>query len=100
MSGQAASYYNPNQGFDPQGQPANGYNNYNNGYTQQQGNYQPPVAEPKPPPPYPENAPPPQSGQTFNEAFKIEKPKYNDIWAGILVNGPLSSFHAPKKQIA
>lgn len=88
MSGQAASYYNPNQGFDPQGQPVNGYNNYNNGYTQQHGNYQPPVAEPKPPPPYPENAPPPQSGQTFNEAFKIEKPKYNDIWAGILVSDP------------
>lgn len=79
MSGQAASYYNPNQGFDAQGQSG-----YTNGY-QQNGNYQPPAGEPKPPPPYPENAPPPQSGQTFDQAFKIEGPKYNDIWAGLLV---------------
>jgi hypothetical protein len=80
MSGQAASYYNPNQGFDAQGQSG-----YTNGY-QQNGNYQPPAAEPKPPPPYPENAaPPPQSGQTFDQAFKVDGPKYNDIWAGLLV---------------
>lgn len=24
--------------------------------------------------------------QTFAQAFKLDKPKYNDIWAGILVN--------------
>lgn len=23
--------------------------------------------------------------QTFNQVFKLDKPKYNDIWAGILV---------------
>lgn len=50
----------------------------------QQG--QPP---PGPPPGY-GNAPPPQQYQQygekpmFNQAFKIEKPKWNDLWAGIL----------------
>ena len=24
----------------------------------------------------------------FNQAFKIEKPRYNDIWAGVLVGFP------------
>ena len=82
MSGQAASYYNPNQGFDPRGQSAD----YENGVNYQNNIYQPPVADPKPPLPYTENAPAPQSGQTFDEAFKIERPKYNDIWAGLLVS--------------
>lgn len=30
--------------------------------------------------------------QTFEQAFKLEKPKYNDLWAGILVKG-LSMSH-------
>lgn len=103
MSGQAASYYDPGQGFDAQAQPApyekrnenysNGYNGYdqrNDGIYQppvnyqQPANYQQPGAETKPQqPPYPDN-PPPYS--TFDDAFKIEKPKYNDIWAGLLVS--------------
>lgn len=101
MSGQAASYYDPGQGFEGQGQSApheKKNENYTNGYDQRNnGNYQPPVnyqqqpandqqpgPEQKPQqPPYPDN-PPPYS--TFDEAFKIEKPKYNDIWAGLLVS--------------
>lgn len=32
-------------------------------------------------------APPmgPGGKQTFDQAFKLDKPKYNDLWAGILV---------------
>lgn len=30
--------------------------------------------------------------QTFEQAFKLEKPKYNDLWAGILVKS-LSMAH-------
>lgn len=101
MSGQAASYYDPNQGFDSQSQPygyttngtngANGYhyNDQRNGYYQQPPQPQQPAPEAKPaaPPPYPDD-PPPYS--TFDEAFKIDRPKYNDIWAGLLV-GTLTS---------
>ncbi|GAO19154.1 uncharacterized protein UV8b_03415 [Ustilaginoidea virens] len=39
-----------------------------------------------PPPPYSYN--PPKGNEadyTFDQAFKIEKPKYNDLWAGILL---------------
>lgn len=93
MSGQAASYYNP-EGFDSQPQPyaynsnasgTNGTNGCTNGYGK--GYYQQPQqhseAKPTVPPPYPDN-PPPYS--TFDEAFKIDRPKYNDIWAGLLVS--------------
>lgn len=103
MSGQAASYYDQNQGFDPRAQPnyqQNGYQqqqqpNYQPNYAQpqypqpeyQQPNYQqPPESKPPMQPQYPDN-PPPYS--TFDQAFKIEKPKYNDLWAGLLVGSPL-----------
>lgn len=95
MSGQAASYYN-NEGFahpQPQ-QPNYGYQNTGNygnyeppaNYQApyQQPNYQQPAAEPKPPPEYQQNVP--QSGYSFDQAFKIEKPKWNDLWAGLLVS--------------
>ncbi|CAG8161472.1 unnamed protein product [Penicillium salamii] len=99
MSGQAASYCN-NEGFaHPQAQPqqpAYGYNTGQGNY--QQPNYQPQPqyqqnfqpqpdyqqpAEVKPPPNFQQNAP--QSGYSFDEAFKIEKPKWNDLWAGLLL---------------
>lgn len=95
MSGQAASYYDQNQGFDPRAQP----NYQQNGYQQQQQqpnypqpdyqqpNYQQPPESKPPPAQYPENPPPPYT--TFDQAFKIEKPKYNDLWAGLLVGSPL-----------
>lgn len=109
MSGQAASYYDSGQGFGTQAQPApygKSNENYSNGYGYDQrnhGNYQQPANYPQPAndqqpgpeqkpqqPPYPDN-PPPYS--TFNEAFKIEKPKYNDIWAGLLVSFRNPSGH-------
>lgn len=89
MSGQAASYYNPSQSYgDPQPgvqtqqqQPYHYNNNVNNnGYDP---NYQR-GPEPKPP-----AEPPPTYNQAvygFDDAFKIERPKYNDIWAGLLVS--------------
>ncbi|KAI9043669.1 choline transporter-like family protein [Aspergillus affinis] len=96
MSGQAASYYNPGQNFGdgrpqppPQQQPM--YNNNHQGYDQ---NYQydrgyQRTGEPKPPqgPPPPQGAPPTynQAVYGFDEAFKVEKPKFNDIWAGLLL---------------
>ncbi len=47
----------------------------------------------QPPPSYGQNyqntsAPPMGAGdgkQTFEQTFKLDKPKYNDLWAGILV---------------
>ncbi|CAG7993171.1 unnamed protein product [Penicillium olsonii] len=99
MSGQAASYYN-NEGFaHPQPQPQQSAYGYNTGQSNyQQPNYQPqpqyqqnfqpqpgyqPPVEAKPPPEYQQNVP--QSGYSFDQAFKIEKPKWNDLWAGLLL---------------
>jgi hypothetical protein len=58
------------------------------------GSYPPPEREPKygqPPPQYQNYAPPPGPpvnghGEKvdFDQAFAIQKPKYNDWWAGIL----------------
>ncbi len=92
--GAADSYYNNGgpQQYQQQKQPDN------NGYQQPQ---YPPGPDPKsqqPPPNYDQdyqnNGPPmPQTGQdgkqTFEQAFKLEKPKYNDLWAGILVYGSI-----------
>ncbi|KNG84307.1 protein pns1 [Aspergillus nomiae NRRL 13137] len=89
MSGQAASYYNQNESFGggqppppPQQQPF--YNNHpNNGnYQYADPNYQ---RGPEPKPPH--EAPPTydQAVYGFADAFKIEKPKFNDIWAGLLL---------------
>ncbi|UKZ88685.1 Putative choline transporter, neither null mutation nor overexpression affects choline transport [Trichoderma asperellum] len=61
--------YNGNQQQQYQQQPANGYQDHPYG----------------PPPPYSFN--PPQvhdEKYSFNDAFKLEKPKFNDWWAGIL----------------
>ncbi|KAJ5286381.1 hypothetical protein N7524_001687 [Penicillium chrysogenum] len=94
MSGQAASYYN--EGF-PQGQPQPNYGNYQQpnappapypqpNYPQpnyQQPTYQQPPPEPKPASQYYQNVP--ESGYSFDQAFKIEKPKWNDLWAGLLL---------------
>lgn len=95
MSGQAASYYNPDQSFgagqqQPQ-QPQQPFYDYN---YNQNGPYQSvpdPEAKYYPPPPAVPAAPPQdpptynQAVYGFDEAFKIEKPKFNDIWAGLLV---------------
>lgn len=60
--------YNP--AYNSNQQPVNGYQDHPYG----------------PPPPYSFN--PPQvhdEKYSFNDAFKLEKPKYNDWWAGLLV---------------
>lgn len=82
MSGEAKTYYEPSQGFD-QGQSAG----YNGETARPNYDSQAPVSEAKPPPPYPQQpADPPPPYKTFDDAFKIERPKYNDLWAGILVS--------------
>jgi hypothetical protein len=88
----SAGYYNqqqpPPQAYQMQ-PPQGGYNNnqpqyqppYNNGYNQPQ--YQPPPGPPPGPPP----VDPKGNGYgapTFDQAFAIQKPKWNDLWAGIL----------------
>ncbi|PHH64759.1 hypothetical protein CDD81_4021 [Ophiocordyceps australis] len=45
------------------------------------------------PPPYSYNPPQPNDEKySFDEAFKIEKPKYNDWWAGLLLIGVFAGF--------
>lgn len=87
--GEADAYYKgqPQQQYPMQPYDGNGPMNNGPGY-QQNGasNYQqgPPVYGSGPQ--YGEGAAPLVDGkQTFDQAFKLDKPKYNDIWAGILV---------------
>lgn len=88
MSGQAASYYNPGQSFGdgqphPQQQPV-----YNNNFQPPNQNYQYDAGYHRAPEPKPPQGAPPTYNQAvygFDEAFKLEKPKFNDIWAGLLV---------------
>lgn len=52
------------------------------------------------PPPYSVNLP--QLGDkdySFDQAFKLEKPKYNDVWAGLVVSR-LPSPHPPGNHVA
>lgn len=56
---------------------------------QMQMQMQKPPYDPNQPPPYGYQAPQPGAGPyTFDQAFKVEKPKWNDLWAGILVRRP------------
>ncbi|KAK3374141.1 plasma-membrane choline transporter-domain-containing protein [Lasiosphaeria ovina] len=95
--GEAASYNNPQ--YRPPPPPPNSYqmqppqNGYYNNTPQQPngynggGQYAPPAypppqnqAEPKFNGNYGAGGPPP----TFDEVFQVQKPKWNDLWAGIL----------------
>ncbi|OTA96512.1 hypothetical protein M434DRAFT_67286 [Hypoxylon sp. CO27-5] len=83
--GEAAAYYNSQQAPNPYGQPQYGQPQYGQPQYGQPQYGQPPYAQPGPP------GPPPNFGggygsekPMFDQAFKIERPKYNDIWAGIL----------------
>lgn len=72
--GEAASYYNNN-------------NNNNNNYQQQP--QQPQYSQPQygqPAPPAPDNGYGNGYGEkpNFDQVFKVDKPKWNDVWAGIL----------------
>jgi hypothetical protein len=89
--GEASQYYQGGSGGYQMQQPPP-QQQYGYG-APQQGGYGPP---PGPPPQQHYNGgsmpPPPNYGQQyggdqkpqFEEAFKIEKPKWNDLWAGIL----------------
>jgi hypothetical protein len=85
--GETANYYNQQPGPPPnayQMQPP--HNGYYNGEQYQGQQYQPP---PGPPPPTdPKNGEGYGGGygapQTFDQAFSVPKPKWNDLWAGIL----------------
>lgn len=110
--GEADNYYNANQqrgndaGSYQQQQQQPSYNN--GGYQQQQPGYnngsyqQPPMNyQQQPPPPpqqYQQSYPPPNGNgyttaqameggekHSFDQTFNVPKPKYNDLWAGILV---------------
>lgn len=67
MAGEAEEYYNAGNG--QQQQPSD----HNNGYQNDQNGYDRGQAETN------------EKG-TFEQTFKIEKPKYHDLWAGILVS--------------
>ena len=90
-SGQAAGYYNGNeqQYTSPAGAPPQQFN--------------------QAPPPQQYNQPPPNYGQnygqqggytnggekpTFDQAFKVDKPKWNDIWAGALLIAVFAGYVA------
>jgi len=68
-------YYNNNPNYDSNPNP--GYNN-----AQPEPKYAPEQS-----PSYGQQQPPPVPGNkpTFQQAFHLDKPKYNDVWAGILV---------------
>lgn len=91
-SGAADSYY-----YEGQSQVQNPPQTYN------QGNRYQGAPEPKyqqAPPNYGQNYQNPEGPststgdgkQTFAQAFKLEKPKYNDLWAGILVSDSQETF--------
>ena len=68
-TGEAAGYYNsqPQPGYQPQ-QPQQAKSGYG-------------------PPTYGQDFHMPQDNkQSFEQTFKVEKPKLNDLWAGILVS--------------
>lgn len=79
--GAADTYYN---GQPPMQYPPQAYNNVNP--APYQGGPEPKYQQA--PPTYGQNyqGPPPMQGdkQTFDQTFKLDRPKYNDLWAGIL----------------
>lgn len=102
--GQPQSEYQ-NYGNQPYAQPPSyaPYGNQPQQYGNQQSYGQPPVGNQQPyQQPYPNqppNIPPPNNGPpngggygdekvTFDQSFKIQKPQWNDLWAGILVGMP------------
>lgn len=82
--GEAAAYYQ-----QPPPAPQNGYDS--------NGQKEYPQYGAPPPPQYGQNYGPPNGADpnyaysekpTFDQAFKVDARKWNDLWAGILVIGP------------
>ncbi|KAK5654922.1 hypothetical protein OQA88_6678 [Cercophora sp. LCS_1] len=105
----SASYYNQNQQYPPpppesyQMHPPQhgGYHNienqqqqqpYNNGYGAPQD--QPPPGPPPPGPPPVDLKNPYGPPPTYEETFKVQNPKWNDLWAGILFLAVCAGFVA------
>jgi hypothetical protein len=97
--GEASDYYN-----DPEAQKQNynyplqqpqqahgGQQHHNRGHGGKQ--YQGPQHMP-PPPTYGENFGNWESKPSYDQAFKVEKPKWNDIWAGLLFLAVCAGFVA------
>jgi hypothetical protein len=84
MSGEAASYYN-NVFEDPRPAPSPVPPPQQDNKSYQQG--PPPESQPHQDEKYrPDKAASGgHGGYDFNQAFKIEQPQFNDIWAGLLV---------------
>ena len=80
--GAADSYYNEPTNQAPMQYPPQSYG--------QQPQYQQPPPSYDPTPQKPTNGPQMEAGaggkQTWDQTFKLDKPKYNDLWAGILVS--------------
>jgi hypothetical protein len=119
--GEADQYYNQSQGQPAQQYQQSGYGyqqqqqqqpGYQSGYQQQQPGYQPGYQQQQPGydqyqqtgyqqpgyQPKPENGfqgePAGDQRHTFEQAFKLDKPKYNDLWAGILFIAAVGGFAA------
>ncbi|KAI7004905.1 hypothetical protein KC364_g18607, partial [Hortaea werneckii] len=91
MAGEAADYYNSAPPQQNGGQKEYGYG----GQQQQYGGPQ----YMQPPPSYNQNFQqafnqPDGKPATFDQAFKIEKPKWNDLWAGLLFLATCAGFVA------
>jgi len=87
QQGEAANYYNGGAPQQPQGAYYQGQPKYPQQPPQygQQQNYGPPQG----PPPQQQHNGYQQDGygtdsKTFEQQFKLDKPKYNDLWAGLL----------------
>ncbi|KAK5087052.1 putative choline transporter, neither null mutation nor overexpression affects choline transport [Lithohypha guttulata] len=109
QQGEAGAYYNqPYQQQQPQGyaqyQPPTGppqnYQQFQQGPAQpfppmQQGPYDGKQIGQQNPPMYGESfVPPMDDKQTFQDTFKIQKPKWNDLWAGLLLLATFFGFVA------
>ncbi|KAK2616479.1 pH nine-sensitive protein 1 [Conoideocrella luteorostrata] len=79
--GQQPQYQQQQQQQQP---PPQDYNNQSQGQNGYQAYGQPP--------PYSYNPPKGNEQYNFDQAFKIEKPKYNDLWAAILILVFLAGF--------
>jgi hypothetical protein len=77
--GEAADYYNGQNGEQK--------------YNASQARYDGPQYMP-PPPTYAQNFGQWNEKPTFDQAFKVEKPKWTDIWAGLLFIAVFAGFTA------
>ncbi|KAK4099569.1 DUF580-domain-containing protein [Parathielavia hyrcaniae] len=87
--GEAASYYNQANQPPPPGPPPIPYQTYppsqNHNGPANGGQYPPPLC----PPPQSEPKGPPPS---YDEVFAVQKPKWNDVWAGLLFLATCAGF--------